>query len=209
MTRIPDAEQCFRLMEEYAMLPNIRRHSITVARVAIHILDAYRANKTLHVEFPDHDLIIAGALLHDIAKTPCLQNDCDHARAGAEICIELGYPDIAPIVGEHVILKEHDPVRYKRGVFSATEIIYYADKRVRHEEIVSLEDRLEYILEHYGMDDSMLHGRIRENFEKCVQLEHYLFRFLHFSPEQLAEKVCESISERLPEFIPGEKGIAA
>ena len=43
--------------------------------------------------------------------------------------------------------------RRRRGIFTAREIIYYADKRVRHEEIVSLDDRLEYILEHYGLGD--------------------------------------------------------
>lgn len=196
-------------MEEYGMLPNIRRHSITVTRVALQLLEGFRENRSLQVELPERELIVAGALLHDIAKTPCLRNGGDHAMAGAEICTELGFPEIARIVGQHVILTDHDPARYERGVFSATEIIYYADKRVRHEEIVSLEDRLEYILENYGMGDLMLHKLIRENFQKCVRLEQYFFSFLNFQPEQLAEKVVQGISEQVLTFIPGENGIAA
>jgi putative nucleotidyltransferase with HDIG domain len=189
-------------MEEYAMLPNIRRHSVTVAWTALEIIDGFGAAGTLTGETPARDLVIAGALLHDIAKTPCLEDGGDHARRGAEICRELGYPEIAVIVAEHVVLGDHDPGRYRQGIFSATEIIYYADKRVRHEEIVTLEERLEYILEHYGMNDPVMHGRIRKNFDKCVQLEHFIFSFLPFSPEQLAEKVMARDAARDPAFLP-------
>jgi len=201
---IPDAALCFRLMEDYGMLPNIRRHSITVARAALEILEGFAEKMVGQVEIPDRQLVIAGALLHDIAKTPCLKEGCDHARTGAEICMELGYPEIADIVGEHVVLKDHNPDRYQQGLFTATEIIYYADKRVRHEEIVSLEDRLEYILDHYGMEDPVLHELIRKNFRKCVQLEQFLFTFLYFSPDQLAEKVFARLAEHPPEFFSAE-----
>jgi len=187
-------------MEEYAMLPNIRRHSIVVAKVGLRIVDGLNENETLQSSVPDESLIIAGALLHDIAKTPCLKNGCDHARAGAEICHNLGYPEIARIVGEHVLLKEHDSFCCSQGIFSAAEIIYYADKRVRHEEIVSLEVRLEYILENYGMGDQVRHRLIQENFDKCVKLEEQIFQFLPFSSSQLPEKVLGSSSDTLFTF---------
>jgi len=206
---IPDVAKCFLLMEEHAMLPNIRRHSIIVARAALQIIDGLSAGRARQADFPARDLVIAGALLHDIAKTPCLKNHCDHARAGAEICMELGYPEVAPIVAEHVVLRDHNPARYQQGIFSATEIIYYADKRVRHEEIVSLEQRLEYILDHYGMQDPEMHRRIRYNFEKCVELERYLFTFVHFSPDQLADKVSAVGGTGPLGSIPGDDGMHA
>lgn len=203
----PDIAQCFQYMEEYAMLPNIRRHSIIVARVAWQIVEELNASERSTVPVPDQELVIPGALLHDIAKTPCLKNDCDHAQEGAVICNRLGYPEIARIVGEHVILNDHDVTRYNQGVFDAREVIYYADKRVRHEEIVSLEDRLEYILEIYGMDDQVLHGLIKENFNKCIQLEKSLFSFLPFSPDLLAEKVLRSQPDKeLNAFFAESKG---
>lgn len=186
---IPDVGHCFRLMEEYAMLPNIRRHSFMVAKVALRLMEGLAHNQITAPCLPDRALIAAGALLHDIAKTPCLQTGCDHARAGAEICESLGYPEIAGIVAEHVLLRNHDSARRKQGMFTAREIIYYADKRVRHEEIVSLEDRLEYILERYGAGEPEIERRIRENFARCVELEYSLFSFLPFSPEQLAQLV--------------------
>lgn len=188
---VPDISECFRLMEEYRMLPNIRRHSLVVARVAWLLVEGFRGNGGQSLVL-DQELVIAGALLHDIAKTPCLQTGCDHARAGAEICVRLGYPEIACIVEEHVLLRDHDAVRRQQGIFTAREIIYYADKRVRHEEIVSLDDRLTYILERYSAGDPEIERRIRENFASCVQLEYSLFRFLPFTPEQLAQLVVRN-----------------
>lgn len=186
---IPDVAHCFRLMDEYAMLPNIRGHSIMVARVALQLWEGLAHDERVASHLPARDLVAAGALLHDIAKTPCLQSGDDHARAGAEICARLGYPEIARIVAEHVVLRDHDPARNEIGRFTAREIIYYADKRVRHEEIVSLEERLVYILERYGAGEPEVERRIRENFARCVQLEYSLFSFLPFAPARLAQLV--------------------
>lgn len=179
-------------MDEYAMLPNIRRHSVIVTRAALRIVDGFEENETSPALIPDRFLVAAGGLLHDIAKTPCLKNRCDHALEGACICRKLGYPEIASIVEEHVVLKEHDEERWRQGRFDPREIIYYADKRVRHEEIVGLDDRLEYILEQYGHDDPALHRIIRINFARCVALEQHLFAFMPFTSDQLAEKVAQT-----------------
>jgi len=176
------------MMEQYNMLDNIRHHSLIVAQVADVLAMGLRGNVGTN-ELPDRRLCISGALLHDIAKTPCLDGTCDHARAGAKICLEHGYPEIAEIVEQHVILKEYDPARYCRGEFSALEIVYYADKRVRHDEIVSLEERLDYIVERYSRNNPELQKMIRFNFERCVRLEGCLFKFLDFTPAEVAEQV--------------------
>jgi putative nucleotidyltransferase with HDIG domain len=175
-------------MDRHSMLPNIRRHSIVVARIADLLVTCLQAGVKKQ-PLPNRNLCISGALLHDIAKTPCLDGSCDHARTGAELCREYGYPEIADIVQEHVILTDHDPSRYRNGIFSAREIVYYADKRVRHDEIVSLEERLDYIIYQYGNNDPDLHQLIRANFDQCLQLETLLFTFLDFSPDQVADRV--------------------
>ena len=186
--QVPTIDECARLMEQYRMLPNIRRHSLVVARIADLLVTSLQ-DRINGQPLPDRQLCISGALLHDIAKTPCLDGSCDHAIAGAEICHQHGYPEIAAIVEEHVILKDHDPDRYRDGVFTAREIVYYADKRVRHDEIVNLNERLDYIIKYYGNSDAKRHELIRTNFNQCVQLEALLFSFLDFSPDQLACKV--------------------
>ncbi len=184
-------------MKQYEMLPNIRQHSIVVARVAEHLVDNLHLSPTSS-HGQDDSLnkmtVIAGALLHDIAKTQCLNEHCDHARLGAEICLELGFPEIGRIVEEHVILKRHDPAHYAQGIFSAREIVYYADKRVRHDEIVSLTERLDYIISRYGRKNTRIESLIRNNFNKCVSLEKHLFSFLDFPPDELPERVLREPS---------------
>jgi uncharacterized protein len=181
---IPSLAECIALMEQYGMLTNIRHHSLVVARLAEQIRAGLcsfapgrpQANRTL---------VISGALLHDIAKTPCLGSSCDHAAAGAEICLRHGFPEIAAIVEQHVILSDYDPARYRTGQFNAREIVYYADKRVRHNVVVNLDERLEYILDHYGKGNPNRRHLIRENFNKCLTLEHHLFQWLPFDATQL------------------------
>ncbi len=161
------------------MLDNIRAHSIMVARVARVLLRGL-ADSTIaeEIAIPPDDLVLAGALLHDIAKTPCLASHHDHAKQGRDICLERGYPEIAEIVREHVLLREFCTLRYAKGHFLAKELVYYADKRVRHDEIVSIEERLEYILERYGHNDPGRFKLIRENFRLCRTLEEHLLSAL-------------------------------
>ena len=69
--------------------------------------------------------------------------------------------EIADIVGEHVRLKNYE----LNGSYSEKEIVFYSDKRVNHDRIVSLEDRLAYILERYGKDNEERCRAIKTNFE--------------------------------------------
>ena len=188
---VPTIEHCFELMDEYEMLDNIRAHSIMVARVADVLLTALGSANS-NALLPDRTLTITGALLHDIAKTPCLDMRCDHARQGRDLCLKLGYPEVAEIVREHVILMDFSPDRYTKGVFLAKEIVYYADKRVRHDEIVSLKERLEYIMDRYGNNDPKRLRLIDTNFEKCRELEEYLFSALEMTVGDLKKAVEHS-----------------
>lgn len=190
--RIPSIEQCYLLMDKYGMLDNIRAHSVMVTRVADVLLAGLVKSPKVNGSLPLSDLVRAGALLHDIAKTQCLKSRCDHARQGRDICLEHGYQEVAEVVREHVVLAEFSPERYQRGHFLAKEIVYYADKRVRHDEIVTLEERLDYILEHYGNNDPARHSMIMENFDKCKLLENYILSTVDMGPEALTELVDRS-----------------
>lgn len=181
---IPSISRCLSLMDEFAMLDNIRDHSIMVAQVSETLLSGM-ISETLGDAPPPRDLVISGALLHDIAKTQCIKNRCDHSKVGNAICIDLGYPEIGEIVQEHVILATFPVERYKKGIFLAKEIVHYADKRVLHDRVVSLQTRLDYIIERYGDNDPSLHARIRKNFSLCQELEQFLFAHIRYTPEEL------------------------
>lgn len=176
-------------MEQYAMLENIRRHSLVVTRVAETIVRSLELPRNGGITPPDIDMVRAGALLHDIAKTKCLDGSCRHAEEGQVICEEHGFMDIGFIVREHVFLSSFTPDLYKRGSFSAREIVYYSDKRVRHEEIVSLDQRLDYIIERYANGSQSIEQRIRDNFRSSLKLEEYLFSFIGFKPAELPDHI--------------------
>ena len=178
---IPSVAECFRLMAQYEMLPNIREHSIMVGRVAGLIGQGVAASGgDISLE-----LTVSAALLHDIAKTATLATDQPHDRLGAEICIRHGLDELADIVAEHVVLQNWEPEQ----CCTEKEIVYYADKRVRHHEVVSLDTRLEYILDRYGNGDDWLHERIRENFSRAHRIEEHLFDRLSFAPHEVGGMV--------------------
>ncbi len=170
------------------MLSNIRQHSFVVARVSEIIL------KKLHLHgkaqnLPSKDLVTAGALLHDIAKTDCIKTGGDHAKIGSQICQSRGYTKVAEIVREHVWLVDFSLQRYEKGLFLATELIYYADKRVLHDKIVNLSTRLDYILKRYGNNNPARLSLIKKNFLQCQELERWLINFCDCSQEQFLSDI--------------------
>jgi putative nucleotidyltransferase with HDIG domain len=181
--KIPNVKECLDLMEQYHMLPNIKEHSIVVTRVAEIITSSLiTVGHKLSL-----DKVIAGALLHDIGKTACLDNEDDHAAKGIEICRAHKLEPIADIVEEHVILRNYSP----GNNFAEKEIVYYADKRVNHDQVVSLEERLVYILERYGLDNVVRRQAIKRNYALCQELEKKIFSLLPFEPFNIQELLVE------------------
>lgn len=191
----PTVDQCVAWIEQYEMLDNIRAHSFVVAQVAETILD-HLQQYGMAPEIPDRDLVIAGALLHDIAKTLCIQTGCHHAKVGQQICTELGQPEIGKIVAEHVTLSSFNEPLYRRGIFSATELVYYADKRVMHDRVVELPSRLSYIIERYGRGEQAKEQYIRQNFKQTTEFEYLLFQFIDFTPGELPKKMTAKSNQK-------------
>lgn len=178
---IPSIEDCFSYMKTYRMLDNIRAHSVVVARVAQMLARELRAvNGSLSME-----RVVAGALMHDIGKTRALESGENHADLGRRICLDHDLVEIAGIVGEHVQLSAPD----LKGEISEKEIVYYADKRVNHDRVVPLAERLSYILERYAKNDRTIQGRIMRNFEFCRAVEKKLFRPLPMDPQDVPDLV--------------------
>ncbi len=175
---IPSVDECVQMMQAYGMLENIRSHSFVVAKVA-HLLGRSLKESGHEISIP---LVTAGALLHDIGKTIALREGGDHSMIGRRICLEKSMDEVAEIVAEHVRLKTHN----LDGKISEKEIIYYSDKRVNHDQIVTLDERLQYILDRYGIKGGKdIRAAIRENFRRCKAVERKLFASLAFSPHDL------------------------
>lgn len=145
--KIPSESECFSLIRKHEMLPNIIEHSMQVKKVSVLIYENLEDNDSLNLE-----LIVASALLHDIAKTSSIKNrELRHDLKGGEILRKLGYDEIAEIVENHVIFTGFDP----DGPVNEKEIIYYADKRVMHDRIVSIDSRIEDLVERYGKTEQI------------------------------------------------------
>ena len=187
--KIPTVQTCLQMMEDYRMLANIRDHSRVVARVAELISTSLVEGCGTSLNL---DLVVSASLLHDIAKTQCLNSRCDHARVGGEICREHGYMEIGEIVEQHVVLKSNGS-----GLITEKEIVYYADKRVNHDQVVSLHERLDYILNRYARHNVVRQNLIQENFDKCLTMEKRIFKHLDFTPGQLASRLMTRVDWRV------------
>lgn len=169
---IPSPEICLILLKEYGTYPNIIAHCEQVARVALFLAEAL-SKQGLTLNIP---LVRAGALLHDIAKAYSIEHpEVNHAGKGAEWLIKLGYPEVAKIVRYHVDLPGELKIDEKA-------IVNYADKRVKHNTIVSLEERFKDLLARYGKTEAK-RMRIRRLYEQTKRLETLIFAALPFSPD--------------------------
>ncbi len=145
--KYPDENECMKLIKKYEMFPNIIDHSIQVKNVAEAIYNNIISKETISIE-----LLISSALLHDITKTRAIINhEMRHDLTGGELLRELGYEEIAVIVENHVVFTDFDP----DGPLTEKEIIYYADKRVMHDKVVTIEARVADLVERYGKTDNI------------------------------------------------------
>ena len=168
---IPDERQCMALWEKYEMLPNIGRHSQAVARVAVEL--AYRSQAAGYDLNPK--VALAAGLLHDLAKPYTISYGGAHEQLGAAwVLEETGNYLLAQCVLFHVswpwdegpLAPEADPLRLPL-------IISYADKRARHDRVVSLDDRFKDLQIRYG-HTAPIQQAIKKNHAQAVRLEELL-----------------------------------
>jgi putative nucleotidyltransferase with HDIG domain len=164
-------------MAQYGMLPHIREHSLLVTE-AVLWLGQGLIEAGLPLNLP---LIETGALLHDLGKTPCLGTPANHAEWGAKVLEDLGYPEVAQVVREHVRLADNAldlrPLR-------EAEVVNYADKRVLHTRVVTLDRRFADLKERYGKTAEAL-ARINANELRSQSLEQKIFGYLPWTPNDL------------------------
>lgn len=141
MKRIPTEAECCKLMQDFNMLPNIVSHSKQVMKIALKLVDNLTNGSSI-----DRTLVIAGALLHDITKTRSLETGERHDITGGELLRKMGFPEVAYIVEQHVFFTNFNP----NGPLEEREIVYYADKCVMHDKVVSVHQRVEDLLARYG-----------------------------------------------------------
>lgn len=179
---IPSGEECLGLLKKSQVPEHVIEHSRKVCEIAVclgRLLNRQGAGL-------DEGKIAAASWLHDIAKMDGLHNGEDHSKAGAELLKRLGYPEIAEIVRQHVALDEET----YRGEIGETMIVHYADKRVKHTALTSLEDRFEDLKERYGKQPAARNW-LEDLERQTKKLEIRIFERLRISPGDLQSLVEE------------------
>lgn len=184
----PDEEECRALWDRYGMFEHIRRHSLQVASVAAAL--AFRAVEIGAVPgtfsdavscqtIPDPDIVkvsVAAGLLHDIAKSYTVQYGGSHAQIGAAwVVASTGHYRIAQAVYHHVEWPWPLPENLLHPVF----FVMYGDKRARHDELVSVDERFEDLLQRYGKTEQSRHS-IHRGWEQAKTIERALSAQLEF-----------------------------
>jgi HD superfamily phosphodiesterase len=133
-------------------------------------------------------LVEAASLLHDLTKTECLKTKEDHASTGSQRLKEMGFEEVGEVVAQHIWLSHGgDP-----SFVSEEEVVNYADKRVKHDRIVSLEERFKDLKDRYGRDQRA--ADYLEKLENAIyDIENKIFLILQIDPndlEYLQRKGC-------------------
>jgi len=136
--RHPDEAECEAMLDAGNVPEPTLRHCRAVAELANEIATRLIAGQVSL----DVDLVRAGALLHDIAK-----GEPDHAAAGARRVAAFGFTDTADVVAAHT------EVPYEPGQpIDERRVVFLADKLVRGDRRVGLEDRFAPALAAFAAD---------------------------------------------------------
>jgi putative nucleotidyltransferase with HDIG domain len=163
-------------MKQCGVLENIIDHSIEVANVAVYL--STELNK--RGQRIDLLLVEAASLLHDLTKTDSFKTKEDHAWTGSRLLKEMGYEVVGEVVAQHIWLSHDiDP-----HLVSEEEVVNYADKRVKHDRIVSLEERFNDLRDRYGRDQKGMDylGRMEMVIK---EIENKIFLILQINPNDL------------------------
>ncbi len=194
------------LYEEWVMPIHIREHCKVVTDVAVQIANAYMKKG----EIINTELLYSSAMLHDLHRICDIRElnrsgfkeevtdekwakwqefrrkykGMHHSEITAEVLSTMGYGDTAEVIRLHmsknIILESQSYNSLEK------QIIFYADKRVKHNEIVDLEERFRDGHERYGKFNS---GEEQEFFNEVkdatLDLEKILFNSIDIGPDDI------------------------
>lgn len=170
---IPSQTECLELLRQFEMPNHIRRHSLLVAEVALFLAARLNQNSSRL----DLRLIEAVALLHDVGKMSSLKTGVDHATLGAHMLKGIVDPAVARIVKEHISLESSQVA----GPVTESLIVNYSDKRVRHDQVVLVEERYRNLIARYAKAPS--HEQfLRRKLDLYFALETTIFSHLTIAP---------------------------
>jgi uncharacterized protein len=144
--RLPNREQAVRILQQNNCPMQVINHCLAVTDLALEIAQELRKRGTKI----DVDLVLAGAMLHDIGRSK--SQSVDHAVAGAQIAWSLGLPDeVVRIIKRHVgggiTVEEAKKLGWPDDVYVPQsleeKVVSYADKLIDNGKRTTVETEIE------------------------------------------------------------------
>lgn len=132
-----DREKQLELFDKYNTPERMRRHCNEVARVARIIAERLNS-KGYDINI---DELYGAALVHDV-----LRAEKEHDKRGAEILLGLNLPREAELVRRHMT---YEPFNHA-GDFEEIDILCLADRVVKEDRYVGLDERMQYLIDKPG-----------------------------------------------------------
>ena len=208
---LPSRSECFELLNEWHVPKHIIAHILKVNKVAVFLASKLK-KKGIDV---DLELIDRASLLHDILRvcnfrsfdpemfTQKITNSdlkkwkeirqkfghMNHAEAGYEL-LKSRYPEVAEIVRKHSYSSAQDE-KYMPKTWNE-KVVFYADKRVLHDKVVTLKEKAEAELRKGAQQ--LPEDQSKKIDAKIKAIEDELFACLDITPDELlklndAEKI--------------------
>ena len=169
--KIPTTEECKKLWDEFNMPENIRQHTLQVNRLAMLLA---KKLKQAGVDI-DLELVNAASLLHDLDKAVTLDDLTEHGSKSERWLAEREHKKVGAVVRKHILEHLHEA----KDVTWEDKVVNYSDKRVVHNNVVSLKQRFEYLKKRYGSYHQEWHEK------KLFAIEKEIFDKIDMNPEDL------------------------
>lgn len=181
--RLPTEPEYQQLYSTYHTPNNVREHMHVVASLAEQLASALTERETA-INIP---LVIAAARLHDLVRLKdqwqYLPTSISVPQSHAEINYQIlrsEFPEVADVVRDHSLMTIFEPNRLNTW---EQKIVFYADKRVNHNSIVTLEERIQLGKERWGVTPNL--DQTTKVLNALQALEHELFNAITLQPEDL------------------------
>ncbi|MFZ5969222.1 MAG: DVU_1551 family NTP transferase [Bacillota bacterium] len=151
----PSRKECYAILNHYNVPDHIVKHCIKVARISMDIL--YNLKDAAYEL--DGAALEAAALLHDMAR-----REKNHAQVGTMILKNMGYEHVGHIISTHTDIDVDENKK-----ITENEILYLADKLVKEDQFMLLEERLQQYLKAYR-DDLEALRKIKKRYDAAEKI---------------------------------------
>ncbi|MBP1927429.1 CTP:molybdopterin cytidylyltransferase MocA [Sedimentibacter acidaminivorans] len=155
----PSYELCEEIQNYFQLPEEVKLHSNKVLEVAVNFCDSLYEKGILL----NRKNVIAASLLHDIAK-----GMTKHADVGAKWLLDMGYEEVSKIVAEHMELNTISEVPTEK------EVVYLADKLVKANNVVTIQQRFAYKEELYKNNKTAMEA-IKKRKAQALYISNMIF----------------------------------